>query len=70
MARYLNTFTSQFIMSQHLLGCAGHVLNLTAKAGLSVIDKPVRNYLAQIGLDNDEDTEEEEGDDADVDAFL
>ena len=48
----------KFIMSQHLLGCAGHVLNLAAKSGLSVLDKPVGNYLTQIGLDSDAKEEE------------
>ena len=59
MATYLNTSMPQFIMSQHLLGCAGHVLNLAAKADLSVLDKPVGKYLTQIGLDSDAEEEEE-----------
>ena len=48
----------QFIISQHLLDCAGHVLNLAAKAGLSILDKPVGKYLTQIGLDSNAEEEE------------
>ena len=54
MASFLSSFIPNFRMSQHLLGYASHVFKLSAKEGISAVEKSTEEYLTEIGLDNDE----------------